>query len=317
MFKPLVSIIIPVYNGSNYMREAIDSALNQTYKNIEVLVVNDGSRDDGATDKIASSYGDRIRYFRKENGGVSSALNLGIKKMRGEYFSWLSHDDKYELNKIQTQVETLEKSDGEVLERLIVLCESDQINKKSKKIMDTPKRFPKNGVYSGNVVLKNLLTKGSFNGCALLIPKQAFEKCGEFDENLRYSQDALMWYKFFLNGFKLQYVSDICVSNRIHDKQVTQTGRSLLFHDSLEVSKQVVPELVKNEEKKELLYLFTKREALWNCRDAVNFCLSADDEYGILSFLQREKIEMTFIYGKIRPFIRRLYYRFVKKIVTQ
>ena len=83
-FFPKVSIIIPVYNGANYMREAIDSALAQTYTNIEVVVVNDGSRDDGATREVALSYGDRIRYIEKENGGVSSALNRGIRDMTGE-----------------------------------------------------------------------------------------------------------------------------------------------------------------------------------------------------------------------------------------
>ena len=88
LFNPKVSIVIPVYNGSNYLREAIDSALAQTYKNIEVIVINDGSNDRGKTDKICKSYGNKIRYFKKENGGVSSALNMGIEKMEGEYFSW-------------------------------------------------------------------------------------------------------------------------------------------------------------------------------------------------------------------------------------
>ncbi len=87
VFNPLVSIIIPVYNGSNYVKEAIDSALAQTYKNIEVIVVNDGSTDN--TEKIVKSYGDKIRYFYKENGGVASALNLAIENSKGEYISWL------------------------------------------------------------------------------------------------------------------------------------------------------------------------------------------------------------------------------------
>ena len=64
-FEPLVSIVIPVYNGSNFLREAIDSALDQTYSNTEVIVVNDGSNDDGATERIALEYSDRIRYFFK------------------------------------------------------------------------------------------------------------------------------------------------------------------------------------------------------------------------------------------------------------
>ena len=72
----------------------------KTLEEIEIIVVNDGSNDDGATWKIAHSYGNKIRYFEKENGGVSTALNLGIENMRGEYFSWLSHDDLYYPNKM-------------------------------------------------------------------------------------------------------------------------------------------------------------------------------------------------------------------------
>ena len=86
--QPLVSIVIPVYNGSNFLRDAIDSALAQTYPRVEVIVVNDGSTDGGATEAIAKSYGSRIRYFAKENGHVASALNYGIARMEGEYFSW-------------------------------------------------------------------------------------------------------------------------------------------------------------------------------------------------------------------------------------
>ena len=119
--SPLVSIIIPVYNGSNYVKEAIDSALAQTYKNIEIIVVNDGSNDDGATEKIALSFGDKIRYFYKANGGISSALNYGIEKMQGEYFSWLSHDDKYTETKIEKQIALLKETKKE---NTIFLCGS-------------------------------------------------------------------------------------------------------------------------------------------------------------------------------------------------
>jgi len=87
-FTPKVSIIVPVYNGSKYIRAAIDSALSQTYRNFELIVIDDGSVDD--TRQIVESYGDRLQYFWKPNGGVASALNLGIEKMSGAYFSWLS-----------------------------------------------------------------------------------------------------------------------------------------------------------------------------------------------------------------------------------
>ena len=82
MYSPKISIVIPAYNASNYLSEAIDSALAQTYPNVEIIVVNDGSKDDGATRAVALSYGDKIRYFEKENGGSSSALNMGIATMK-------------------------------------------------------------------------------------------------------------------------------------------------------------------------------------------------------------------------------------------
>lgn len=95
MSAPKVSIVIPVYNGANYVARAINSALNQTWDNKEVIVVNDGSTDHGNTEKAAAAFGSRIRYIAKPNGGVASALNLGIQEMTGEHFSWLSHDDLY------------------------------------------------------------------------------------------------------------------------------------------------------------------------------------------------------------------------------
>ena len=89
-YQPKVSIVIPAYNASNYLAEAIDSALAQTYSNTEIIVVNDGSKDDGATAAVAAKYGEKIRYVEKENGGSSSALNAGIANMTGEWFSWLT-----------------------------------------------------------------------------------------------------------------------------------------------------------------------------------------------------------------------------------
>ena len=89
------------------MREAIDSALTQTYTNTEIIVINDGSNDSGKTRKIVLSYGNKIKYFEKENGGVSTALNFGINNMAGDYFSWLSHDDLYLPNKIETEINYL------------------------------------------------------------------------------------------------------------------------------------------------------------------------------------------------------------------
>ena len=79
--SPKVSVVIPVYNGAQYLHKAIDSVLAQTYDNIEIIVVNDGSNDQGATAAVCQAYEGSIRYIEKPNGGVGSALNTGIRDM--------------------------------------------------------------------------------------------------------------------------------------------------------------------------------------------------------------------------------------------
>src|SRR5215217_2153985 len=103
--NPKVSIVIPVYNGANFVAQAIDSALAQTYCNIEVIVVNDGSTDGGATDAIVRKYGGRVRYIVQENRGVGGALNTAISQMTGEVFTWLSHDDIHLPEKVARQLD--------------------------------------------------------------------------------------------------------------------------------------------------------------------------------------------------------------------
>lgn len=190
--KPLVSIVIPVFNGSNYLHEAIDSALNQTYENCEVLVVNDGSNDNGATEKIALSYGDRIRYFVKTNGGVASALNTGIKNMNGEYFSWLSHDDVYYPNKIKKEVDAVLKSGDRTR---LVQCEYTFYD------MDT-QNYTKTDFHKfyGMEQLTNSVfsvLQLQIHACSALVHRTHFERVGLFDESIRTVQDIEMWFRLF------------------------------------------------------------------------------------------------------------------------
>ncbi|MDP3445046.1 MAG: glycosyltransferase [Ignavibacteria bacterium] len=206
---PLVSIVIPVFNGSNFMAEAIDSALAQAYPNIEILVINDGSSDEGATHKIALSYGDKIKYFEKKNGGVASALNLGIKEMNGKYFSWLSHDDVYKSHKIQTQVDYLETNEN------IGACYSnyDVIDEYSNFVKSVNVQW-----FPGKKALLELFGNGYINGCSLLISKTIFDKVGLFNEELLYSQDIEMWIRI-LNETTIGKVEENLFFEREHKNQ--------------------------------------------------------------------------------------------------
>lgn len=211
-FCPIVSIVIPVYNGSNYLKEAIDSALAQTYKNIEIIVVNDGSNDDGATMKIARSHGDKIRYFEKPNGGVASALNLGIQQMRGEYFSWLSHDDLYYPNKIEDQIRMIE----EIGSNAIIYSDFNLIDEKGSilSVSNLPHIDPSRFMFW-------LTLESRLHGCTLLIPKQAFSSLGKFDENLLTTQDYDLWFRFS-SLYQFIHQPKVLISSRQHGNQTTR-----------------------------------------------------------------------------------------------
>lgn len=316
--KPLVSIIIPVYNGSNYMKEAIDSAINQTYNNIEIIVINDGSNDDGKTEEIAKSYGEKIRYIYKENGGVSSALNLGIKEMNGDYFSWLSHDDKYESDKIEKQINLLNKYDNK--KDLIVLCGTQQIDKDSKNISTNIKKrnLKENQIINYKDVLKSLLDKGSFNGCALLIHKSIFRECGNFDENLRFCQDIYLWIKIFLKHYNLVYSDDKLVYSRVHNQQVTQTKRELFHNDSIYISKELINDIAKeSDNKNNFYYLFAKHNSINGINEITLNYIRENKKLKKLSIIDICKLYMFMLYGKIRPTIRHIYYKLFLNVNTK
>jgi glycosyltransferase involved in cell wall biosynthesis/SAM-dependent methyltransferase len=211
---PLVSIVIPVYNGANYLREAIDSALAQTYPNVEIIVVNDGSTDEGRTAEIARSYGNRIRYIEKTNGGVATALNRGVREMRGEFFSWLSHDDVYYAEKISRQMATFSDTDDD---KTILYCNYD--------VIDQASQIVGRGAID-NFALNNAILSvvGTYvNGCTMLVPKTAFDAAGLFNESLTNSQDNELWVRMIMNGYRLRYVPDILIKSRKHPEQGSLT----------------------------------------------------------------------------------------------
>ena len=102
--QPLVSVIIPVYNGARFLRAALESVFAQTYRPLEVIVIDDGSADDSGV--IAQSFPE-VRYIRQENQGVAAARNNGLKAARGEFFAFLDQDDLWTPEKLKLQLEHL------------------------------------------------------------------------------------------------------------------------------------------------------------------------------------------------------------------
>lgn len=195
------------------MAQAIDSSLAQTYRNIEILVVNDGSNDTGETERIALSYGDRIRYYWKPNGGVASALNMAIDKMSGEYMSWLSHDDLYVKAKIERQIELLSSMPAKDRGRVIAYSDYYVFTTDPEKTIPILMR----GVASAEFRYW-LTTENALHGCTLLIPKAAFIEVGGFNERLRTTQDYDLWFRMG-EKFNFVHLPDRLVKARSHPGQ--------------------------------------------------------------------------------------------------
>lgn len=106
MKKPTVSVIIPTHNRADYLTEAIESVLNQTYKDVEIIIVDDGSTDD--TQERLKRYGDKIRYEYMENGGPARARNEGMRLAKGRYIAFLDSDDLYYPYKLELQAGLLD-----------------------------------------------------------------------------------------------------------------------------------------------------------------------------------------------------------------
>lgn len=208
--NPFVSIVIPVYNGADYLHEAIDSALEQTYAACEVLVINDGSSDGGATELIARSYGERIRYFSKENGGVASALNMGLREMRGEYFSWLSHDDVYLPGKIAAQIAFIRHME---LENCAVYSDYGIIDAQGCPLGDVA--LP---VVAPEDMFAYLYNAQTLHGCTLLIPRDALLDEGGFPEDRKTTQDYELWLRLCRRVPFVQMQQKLLLARR-HDAQ--------------------------------------------------------------------------------------------------
>jgi glycosyltransferase involved in cell wall biosynthesis len=210
--SPKISIVIPVYNGSNYLSEAIDSALNQTCPDFEVIVVNDGSNDDGKTEAICKSYGERIRYFYKENGGVATAVNLGIRQMQSEWFAWLSHDDLFSTNRVDANLRTIKAHP----EARVIFCRHRFFDSNGQILVESRFNFSK------IENLGELLAINPIHFCAMTIHRACFDKVGFFNEDNRTTQDKEMqirlarWFPFYLDNLSLTLARD-------HNERGTQT----------------------------------------------------------------------------------------------
>ena len=238
-----ISIVIPVYNAEKYIENCINSAIHQTYDDVEILVINDGSTD--STESILKKFENKIKVINKKNGGTASALNMGIKNMTGEWFKWLSADDILKTDAIEKLVFEIQKL-GKDAENHLFYSNYDLIDTNGK-IIDTFDEPNNNSLapFQRNIIL---LHHYYGNGTTSIMHKSIFNKCGLFDETLGYKDDYEFWLRCcLLYGCELYLVNENLAQYRIHESQLTKKrydeGLEQIEHIKSKIISQLSPDL--------------------------------------------------------------------------
>lgn len=186
---PSVSVVIPAYNSAGCIRRAIDSALAQTATPIEIIVVDDGSKDDTA--EVVGTYPEPVRLVRQENGGPGAARNHGVRVARGEWIGLLDADDAWLPHKLVTQLELTKDPKAGVVHAAVV----------SGATQDIPERATFERLWARNVVKTS----------TVLVRKSAFEEVGGFDEDraLIGVEDYNLWLRLARAGWEIIYCPEV------------------------------------------------------------------------------------------------------------
>jgi len=230
--EPLISVIIPAYNAEEYIAAAIESVLNQNYKDFELLIINDGSTD--KTEEIIHSFKDtRIRYFSQENRGLAATHNTGIRQSRGKFITKLDADDRMMPDFIARHLEQFEKHP----EADLVYCDDYLIDRNDKpiKIIKRPEYTDRKSL------IRDLFRHGypivPFRTC---IRRSVFDKIGFFDESLLVGEDYDMIRRFIKHGLKICHLPSALYLRRVTENSLSRNSCPQKAKSHYEVIKRFV-----------------------------------------------------------------------------
>ena len=218
MTSNLVSVIIPVYNSEIYLEECLDSIISQTYQNIEIIVVDDGSTD--SSPEILKKYSDKVNIISQKNQGLASALNTGIQQMQGKWFKWFSPDDVMYPYTIDILVDEAKK-----YSKTIVYSNWEIIDEKGNKLREfCESNYNELSDFEYNI---RLLDGQQINVNTTLIPSSLFDKISirKLDDPVAIDYMFFL-YSALLYNVKFRLIQKPLVKYRIHSKQLSHKNIS-------------------------------------------------------------------------------------------
>jgi len=208
-----ITVIIPVYNRPTLVQEALQSVLDQTYPNLEIIVVDDGSTDD--TPLALQTFGDQIRIIHQKNKGVSAARNTGIENSDGNWIAFLDSDDIWLPEKLSLQMQFFENHPD------ARICQTEEIwIKNGKRLYPKKKHKKKSGM-----IFENCLPLCIVSPSAVMIHREMFEWVGTFDESLPACEDYDLWLRISCQYPIYLLDQPLIIKRGGHDDQLSQAIR--------------------------------------------------------------------------------------------
>jgi glycosyltransferase involved in cell wall biosynthesis len=201
---PRVSVVIPAFNHGRYVGEAVRSALDQSYPDLEVIVIDDGSTDD--TREAIRGFGDRVRYFHQENRGLAAARNRGIGESRGDFVAFLDADDLWLPRKLERQLEVFDRHPSVRL----VYAGVFHVDCEGRVLQEIQPRH--RGTTVSQLLLDNVVI-GS--GTTAVVPRECLKELGGFDECFSVCEDWELWLRI-ARRYELDYVDAPLAKYRLH-----------------------------------------------------------------------------------------------------
>lgn len=256
----IISIIVPVYNASKYIEECICSILEQTYKNIEILLVDDGSKDNSL--KICNRFASedkRVKVFSKANTGVSDTRNYGIENCSGKYVTFVDSDDRLESTAIEKMYNKLKETEADVV--IGGVCDFYDDGK------TIPHKYNLQKIieYNNEEALKALLLEYPFNGVvwSKLYKRELFNT-QKFDINTKIAEDLKLLYKMFFHCKKIIFFPDIVYHWRINPNSVTKQALNESWFKEVSICEEIIqfvssecPEIIKYAQRRYLSIILT------------------------------------------------------------
>ncbi len=223
--SPLVSVIIPAYNHEMYIEEALQSVINQTYKNIQLIVINDGSTDatgDVIVNFIKKNKDFNIEYLSKPNEGICRTLNKGLELAKGKYVALLASDDMCTPDRIEKQLHLMEENAniGLVFSDYYFVRFNQMTQIKGTDYKPNIKKCFINNIQNVNMYEK-LLTENIIPALTVFIRKECFDKIGVYDNNLK-AEDYDMSLRIS-KEFPIAFIDEPLAYYRIHDSNFSHT----------------------------------------------------------------------------------------------